>query len=68
MMSVVEADLDNDGGLGEEVYLDALVQWAPPAVSLRNNIGHLQKGFITHNNQEQCACVASFIIHTTIKR
>ena len=29
-MSVVEADLDNDGGLSEEAYLDALVQRAPP--------------------------------------
>ena len=47
-MSVVEADLDNDGGLSEEAYLDALVQRAPPIVSLLNDVGCLQifKGFL----------------------
>ena len=41
-MSVVEADLDNDGGLGEEAYLNVLVQRAPHTVSLPNNLGRLQ--------------------------
>jgi hypothetical protein len=47
-MSDVEANLDNDGGLSEEAYLDALVQQAPPAVSLLNDVGCLQivKGFL----------------------
>ena len=47
-MSVVEADLDDDGDLGEEAYLDARVQRAPPAVSLLNDVGrlHMFKGFL----------------------
>ena len=47
-MSVVEADLDDGGGLSEEAYLDARVQRAPPAVSLLSDAGHLQisKGFL----------------------
>ena len=47
-MSVVEADLDDDGGLGEEAYLDALVERAPPAATLLNDVGRLQivKGFV----------------------
>ena len=103
-MSVVEADLDDDGSLSEEVYLDALVQRVTPAVSLFNNVRRLQifkgflifatlndadgncdnertstrslrhchveavEGFITYDNQEHYARVASFVIHTTIKR
>ena len=47
-MSVDEADLHDDGGLGEEAYLDALVNRAPPVATLLNNIGRLQifKGFL----------------------
>jgi hypothetical protein len=41
-MSVIEAALGNDGGLIEEVYLDTLVKWAPPVVSLLNDVGRLQ--------------------------
>ena len=47
-MSVIEADLDDDGGLSEKAYLNALVQRDPPAVSLLNDVGRLQifKGFL----------------------
>ena len=47
-MSVVEAYLDSNGGLGEEVYLDVRVQRAPPAATLLKGVGRLQisKGFL----------------------
>ena len=47
-MSVVEANPDDDAGLGEEAYLDALVDRAPPAATLLNDVCRLQifKGFL----------------------
>ena len=47
-ISVVKADLDDDGSLSQEAYLYALVQRAPPAMSILDNISHLQifKGFL----------------------
>ena len=47
-MSAVETDLDDDGGLRSEAYLDALVDRAPSVDSLLNDVRRLQiyKGFI----------------------
>ena len=41
-MSAVETDLDNDGGLRSEAYLDALVNRALSADSLLNDVRRLQ--------------------------
>ena len=47
-MSVVKADLGDDGGLCEEAYLDVRAQQASSAVSLLSDVGRLQifKGFL----------------------
>ena len=47
-MSAIETDLDDDGGLRSEAYLDALVDRASSINFLLNNIRRLQiyKGFI----------------------
>ena len=37
-MSAIETDLDNDGGLPSEAYLDALVDRGPSVNSLLNEI------------------------------
>ena len=37
-MSAIETDLDDDGGLQSEAYLDALVDPAPSVDSLLNEI------------------------------
>ena len=64
-MSVVEADLDNDGDHRAEAYLESLIARDPSVVSLLNDVRRLQtcKGFLVfaapddselhppHNNQ-----------------
>ena len=41
-MSAIETDLDDDGGLRSEAYLDALVDRAPSVDSLLNDVRRLQ--------------------------
>ena len=47
-MSAIETNLDDNGGLRSEAYLDALVDHAPSVDSLLNDVRRLQiyKGFI----------------------
>ena len=69
-MSVVKADLKDDGGLGEEAYLDALMERAPPAATLLNDVGHLQifKGFLVFAAPDDADCDDDLLSKNKVER